>query len=136
LIGTPTTLLGQATTYLQISFLGILFLFGYNFVNTVSRALGDSKTPIICKYVVACPNKVVGVPINNSKCFENMNPTTPNNRAIDVITTTNAFKYCLRPLILSQYYGKKDYKGLKQYLNAFVVVMTSMALLFGDLNLK
>lgn len=46
LMGTPESLLGQANTYLQISFLGILFLFGYNFVNTVSRALGDSKTPM------------------------------------------------------------------------------------------
>lgn len=35
-----------AETYLQIQFIGILFLFGYNFISTVLRALGDSKTPL------------------------------------------------------------------------------------------
>lgn len=46
LLGTPVAMLGEAKTYLQISFLGILFLFGYNFISTVMRALGDSKTPL------------------------------------------------------------------------------------------
>lgn len=46
LIGTPTELLPLAKTYLQINFLGIIFLLGYNFISTVLRALGDSKTPL------------------------------------------------------------------------------------------
>ncbi|WP_100406372.1 MATE family efflux transporter [Bacillus solitudinis] len=46
LLGTPETILPLAQTYLQINFVGILFLFGYNFIGTVLRALGDSKTPI------------------------------------------------------------------------------------------
>ncbi|MFD2762460.1 MATE family efflux transporter, partial [Lentibacillus juripiscarius] len=46
LLGTPETMLPEAQTYLQINFLGILFLFGYNFISTVLRALGDSKTPL------------------------------------------------------------------------------------------
>src|SRR5699024_9693368 len=32
--------------YLQISFMGMLFLFGYNFIATVLRAMGDSRTPL------------------------------------------------------------------------------------------
>lgn len=45
-LGTPANMMPAATTYLQINFLGILFLFGYNFISTVLRALGDSKTPL------------------------------------------------------------------------------------------
>ncbi|MBP1970953.1 putative MATE family efflux protein [Virgibacillus natechei] len=46
LMGTPDSMMDQAKSYLQINFLGILFLFGYNFISTVLRALGDSKTPL------------------------------------------------------------------------------------------
>ncbi|GAE36421.1 MATE family efflux transporter [Halalkalibacter akibai] len=45
-MGTPGEILPLAQSYLQINFIGILFLFGYNFIGTVLRALGDSKTPI------------------------------------------------------------------------------------------
>ncbi|MEC5424367.1 MATE family efflux transporter [Virgibacillus sp. C22-A2] len=46
LLGTPHSMMASAQAYLQINFLGILFLFGYNFISTVLRALGDSKTPL------------------------------------------------------------------------------------------
>ncbi len=46
MLGTPESMISDATVYLQINFIGILFLFGYNFIGTVMRALGDSKTPI------------------------------------------------------------------------------------------
>ncbi|MFD1851973.1 MATE family efflux transporter [Oceanobacillus bengalensis] len=46
LLGTPESMLAEATIYLRINFLGILFLFGYNFISTVLRSLGDSKTPM------------------------------------------------------------------------------------------
>lgn len=46
LLGTPEGMMSEAKTYLQVNFLGILFLFGYNFISTVLRALGDSKTPL------------------------------------------------------------------------------------------
>ncbi|MDG5786121.1 MATE family efflux transporter [Evansella sp. AB-P1] len=45
-MGTPEDILPLATTYLRINFIGISFLFGYNFIATVLRALGDSKTPV------------------------------------------------------------------------------------------
>lgn len=46
LLGTPVELLPLAKGYLQINFIGMLFLFGYNFVSTVLRAIGDSKSPL------------------------------------------------------------------------------------------
>ncbi|WP_188454720.1 MATE family efflux transporter [Virgibacillus oceani] len=46
LLGTPSTMMADARSYLQINFIGILFLFGYNFISTVLRSLGDSKTPL------------------------------------------------------------------------------------------
>ncbi|UTR13972.1 MATE family efflux transporter [Salipaludibacillus sp. LMS25] len=45
-MGTPDDMLPMATVYLRINFIGILFLFGYNFIATVLRSLGDSKTPV------------------------------------------------------------------------------------------
>lgn len=45
-LGTPALLLEDAILYLRIHFVGILFLMGYNFVSTVLRAVGDSKTPV------------------------------------------------------------------------------------------
>ncbi|HEX7065436.1 MAG TPA: MATE family efflux transporter [Bacillales bacterium] len=46
LLGTPEDVVPLARTYLQVNFLGIPLLFGYNFISTVLRALGDSKTPV------------------------------------------------------------------------------------------
>lgn len=46
LLGTPEKMMAAAKSYLRINFLGMLFLFGYNFISTVLRALGDSKTPM------------------------------------------------------------------------------------------
>ena len=46
LMGTPPEILSDARAYLQITFLGMVFLFGYNFISTVLRALGDSRTPM------------------------------------------------------------------------------------------
>lgn len=45
-LGTPSEMIHAGTVYLQINFIGILFLLGYNFISTVLRALADSKTPI------------------------------------------------------------------------------------------
>lgn len=47
LLGTPEELLPMAKAYLRINFIGMLFLFGYNFISTVLRAIGDSKSPLI-----------------------------------------------------------------------------------------
>lgn len=46
LLGTPEAMMPMAVSYLKINFLGILFLFGYNFIGTVLRSVGDSKTPL------------------------------------------------------------------------------------------
>ena len=46
LLGTPESMLAMAVSYLRINFIGILFLFGYNFIGTVYRSVGDSKTPL------------------------------------------------------------------------------------------
>ncbi|MBE3570976.1 MAG: MATE family efflux transporter [Bacillales bacterium] len=45
-LGTPSAMVPEAKSYLEINFAGILFLFGYNLIGTVFRALGDSRTPI------------------------------------------------------------------------------------------
>jgi putative MATE family efflux protein len=46
LLNTPDVILGDATAYMQIFFGGILFMFAYNALAGVLRALGDSKTPL------------------------------------------------------------------------------------------
>ncbi len=46
LLSTPEEIIPQAKTYLNITFAGIIFLFGYNAISAVLRGLGDSKTPL------------------------------------------------------------------------------------------
>lgn len=46
LLNTPGSIVQMAKEYLQINFIGTLFLVGYNFIGTALRAFGDSKTPL------------------------------------------------------------------------------------------
>ncbi|RHW43619.1 MATE family efflux transporter [Neobacillus notoginsengisoli] len=46
LLNTPDSIIPIAKRYLQINFIGTLFLVGYNFIGTVLRAFGDSRTPL------------------------------------------------------------------------------------------
>ncbi|WP_245676785.1 MATE family efflux transporter [Bacillus solimangrovi] len=59
LLGTPENILPLASNYLRVNFLGIVFLFGYNFIGTVLRALGDSKTPIRFVIVAVVLNTIL-----------------------------------------------------------------------------
>lgn len=59
MLGTPEVMMEQANAYLQINFIGILFLFGYNFISTVLRALGDSKTPVRFVMIAVALNTVL-----------------------------------------------------------------------------
>src|SRR5699024_10939624 len=59
LLGTPGNMLQQAKAYLQINFVGIWFLFGYNFISTVLRSLGDSKTPLRFVLIAVLANIVL-----------------------------------------------------------------------------
>lgn len=45
-MNTPDNIFGDAASYLQIYFAGLIFLFMYNTLNSVFNALGDSKTPL------------------------------------------------------------------------------------------
>ncbi len=46
LLNTPPSIIDEATIYLRINFAGTLFLVAYNFVGTLLRAFGDSRTPL------------------------------------------------------------------------------------------
>ncbi|WP_413375789.1 MATE family efflux transporter [Alkalihalobacillus sp. 1P02AB] len=46
LLNTPTSIIPITKVYLQINFIGTIFLVGYNFIGTVLRAFGDSRTPL------------------------------------------------------------------------------------------
>lgn len=56
LIQVPDEVMGEASTYLRIIFLGILFTFIYNFLANTLRALGDSKTPLYFLMISAVLN--------------------------------------------------------------------------------
>lgn len=58
-MNTPQDLLQDATAYLQINFFGILFIMGYNFISTVLRSLGDSKTPLKFVFIAVILNAVL-----------------------------------------------------------------------------
>ncbi|PLT35587.1 MATE family efflux transporter [Bacillus sp. V5-8f] len=59
LMDTPPGMVDNAETYLQINFLGILFLFGYNFISTVLRSLGDSRSPLRFVLIAVILNAVL-----------------------------------------------------------------------------
>jgi putative MATE family efflux protein len=59
LLNTPANMLHEANLYLRINFIGILFLFGYNFIGTILRALGDSKTPLTFVFAAVLLNTVL-----------------------------------------------------------------------------
>lgn len=58
-LNTPQEMLNHATVYLKINFLGILFIMGYNFIGTVLRAIGDSKTPLKFVFIAVILNTVL-----------------------------------------------------------------------------
>ncbi len=58
-LGTPDELLPLASAYLHINFLGIFFLFGYNFIGTVLRAMGDSRTPLRFVWIAVILNAAI-----------------------------------------------------------------------------
>ena len=44
---TPADIMPQAQAYLNVIFIGMIFMFGYNSIGAVLRGLGDSKTPLL-----------------------------------------------------------------------------------------
>lgn len=46
LINTPEDIIDYAASYLNIFFVGLIFMFGYNVFSSVLRGLGDSRTPL------------------------------------------------------------------------------------------
>lgn len=58
-LDTPSTVMSEAVIYLQINCAGVVFLFGYNFIGTVMRALGDSRTPMHFVVVAVLLNLVL-----------------------------------------------------------------------------
>jgi putative MATE family efflux protein len=59
LIQTPSAIHSLATQYLQVNFVGIVFMFGYNYIGTVLRALGDSRTPIRFVFIAVILNTIL-----------------------------------------------------------------------------
>src|SRR5690625_6335606 len=50
-LGTPEEMMEQAEAYLQIYFIGIWCLFGYNFISTVLRYICDSMLPFLIVFL-------------------------------------------------------------------------------------
>lgn len=58
-VRTPAQLLQPASHYLRIIFCGLFFTFFYNMFAATLRAVGDSKTPILCVAVSAVFNGIL-----------------------------------------------------------------------------
>ena len=59
LIRTPSELILPTSKYLRIVILGLVFTFFYNVFGSTLRAVGDSRTPIICVAVSAVLNGIL-----------------------------------------------------------------------------
>ena len=51
--------MAKARSYFQINVLATFLLFGYNFIGTVMRALGDSRTPLRFVFIAVLLNTVL-----------------------------------------------------------------------------
>lgn len=56
LIQTPEEAYAQARSYLNITLLGTIFIFGYNAFSAILRGLGDSKRPLIFVFIACVIN--------------------------------------------------------------------------------
>lgn len=61
LMDTPAEIVGQATVYLQIYFLGMIPQFIYNMGTNILRAVGDSKRPLYFLIIASVVNIVLDV---------------------------------------------------------------------------
>ena len=59
LMGTPSSMIDMADAYLRINFIGIIFIFGYNFIGTVFRSIGNSRTPLYFVLIAVICNAVI-----------------------------------------------------------------------------
>ncbi len=59
LIELPATIIPQAIIYLQITFGGLIFAFGYNAIAGILRSLGDSKTPLFFLIISTIANVIL-----------------------------------------------------------------------------
>jgi len=58
LIETPPESFTEAESYLLVTLLGVIFIFGYNALSAILRGMGDSKRPFIF-IVIACITNVI-----------------------------------------------------------------------------
>jgi len=61
MLSTPEEIIPQAKIYLDITFVGIFFLFGYNSISAILRGLGDSKTPLYFLMISTVLNAVLAL---------------------------------------------------------------------------
>lgn len=61
LMNTPESIIGPATNYLIIIFIGTLFSAGYNSISAILRGLGDSKNPLIFLIIATVLNIILDV---------------------------------------------------------------------------
>ncbi|MCM3611794.1 MATE family efflux transporter [Planococcus sp. MERTA32b] len=59
IVSTPEEILPMAAVYLKINFIGMLFLFGYNFIGTALRSVGDSKSPLYFVAIAVVLNTIL-----------------------------------------------------------------------------
>jgi putative MATE family efflux protein len=59
LMNTPDELFEMASGYLNITFLGLVFVFGYNTISSILRGLGDSKTPLLFLFYTTLINIIL-----------------------------------------------------------------------------
>lgn len=61
LLRTPADVIGASATYMRIYFLGLVFMFIYNALAGILRALGDSRSPLYFLIVATLANVVLDV---------------------------------------------------------------------------
>lgn len=61
LINTPEAIMVDATNYLRVIFLGLIFTFLYNILAAILRSMGDSKTPLLFLVIASVLNIIMDI---------------------------------------------------------------------------
>lgn len=102
-LNTPEAIIEPAKAYLKINFIGTTFLVGYNFIGTVLRAFGDSKTPLYFVFLAAVLTAVL-----DPVFIAVFNLGVAGSAYATVLAQATAFIYSL--FFLAQRYGRTTFK--------------------------
>ena len=154
LFGTEEAVFSNAVSYLRISLAGIVFIFGYNVFQSLSRAVGDVKTPVyivlgtVLLNFVLDPLFIFGYKFIPALGVGGAAMATVFTQGIALFAGLIVFRKGISGINLKAKHFKPDYPLIKKIINlgipisleqssrsAGAIVMTAIVTTFGTIAL-